>query len=58
MPQSCCLDKHLYCTFRFLKRFMKAMDGVKKHLLQTSKPSQLTFIGEELQSGEFYAKMV
>ena len=34
------------------------MFGVKKHLLRKSGPSKLTFIGEELQSGLFYPKMV
>lgn len=37
---------------------MKAMKGVQRHLLRKSRPSYLTFIGEEKQSGEFYAKMV
>ncbi len=34
------------------------MKGVEKHLVHHSEPSHLTFIGEELASGEFYAKMV
>jgi len=34
------------------------MVGVKKRLLRKSGPSKLTFIGEELQSGMFYPKMV
>lgn len=50
----------LYCTYayRFLKWFKKSLKGVERHLIQKSRPSQLTFVGEELQSGEFYAKMV
>ena len=43
---------------RFLKWFLKAMKGVKQHLIRVSSPSSLTFVGEEMQSGEFYAKMV
>lgn len=34
------------------------MKGVKQHLIRVSSPSSLTFVGEEMQSGEFYAKMV
>ncbi len=50
------LSLSLLC--RFLKWFKKAMAGVEKHLLRKSGPSKLTFIGEELQSGQFYPKMV
>ena len=34
------------------------MSGVQRRLLRHSQPSRLTFIGEEKESGEFYAKMV
>lgn len=34
------------------------MSGVQRHLLRYSEPSRLTFIGEEKESGTFYAKMV
>lgn len=43
---------------RFRDWFIKSMKGMEKHLLRYSQPSQLMFIGEELSSGEFYAKMV
>ncbi len=43
---------------RFLKWFLKAMRGVEQHLVRKSRPSHFTFVGEEMQSGEFYAKMV
>lgn len=41
-----------------MKWFLQAMKGVEQHLVHKSKPSHLTFIGEELQSGAFYPKMV
>ena len=34
------------------------MSGVQQHLLRYSEPSKMTFIGEEKENGEFYAKMV
>ena len=34
------------------------MSGVGKRLLRQSQPSNLTFIGEELENGNFYPKMV
>ena len=37
---------------------MTSMDGVRKHLLKTSQPEHLVFIGEEGETGEFYPKMV
>ena len=43
---------------RFRQWFLDSMSGVKKRLLRHSKPSNLTFIGEELERGEFYPKMV
>ena len=43
---------------RFRDWFLLSMKGVERHLLKHSEPSRLTFIGEELASGEFYAKMV
>lgn len=46
------------CWCRFLKWFKRALKGVESHLIRKSRPSNLTFVGEELQSGEFYAKMV
>lgn len=36
---------------------MRAIEGVKKHLLQRSEPKKLTFVGE-LAHGHFSAKMV
>lgn len=36
---------------------MRAIEGVKKHLLQRSQPKKLTFVGE-LAHGHFSAKMV
>ena len=47
-----------FVVLRFLNWFLKAMKGVRQHLVQVSKPSGLTFVGELKQSGEFYAKMV
>ena len=46
------------CICRFRGWFLHSMRGVEKHLVHHSEPSHLTFIGEELASGEFYAKMV
>lgn len=46
------------CMHRFRDWFLMSMKGVEKHLLRQSEPSHLTFVGEELTSGEFYAKMV
>ena len=34
------------------------MSGVQRRLLRYSQPSHLTFVGEEKENGEFYAKMV
>lgn len=42
---------------RLLEDYMRAIEGVKKHLLQTSQPKKLTFVGE-LAHGHFSAKMV
>uniref|UniRef100_A0A8C5TZV7 alpha-1,2-Mannosidase n=1 Tax=Malurus cyaneus samueli TaxID=2593467 RepID=A0A8C5TZV7_9PASS len=39
-----------------LEDYMKAIEGVKKHLLQRSEPKKLTFVGE-LAHGHFSAKM-
>ncbi|PKU37408.1 endoplasmic reticulum mannosyl-oligosaccharide -alpha-mannosidase [Limosa lapponica baueri] len=39
-----------------LEDYMKAIEGVKKHLLQRSQPKHLTFVGE-LAHGHFSAKM-
>lgn len=42
---------------RLLEDYMRAIEGVKKHLLQKSQPKELTFVGE-LAHGHFSAKMV
>lgn len=42
---------------RLLEDYMRAIEGVKKHLLQRSQPKKLTFVGE-LAHGHFSAKMV
>lgn len=42
---------------RLLEDYMRAIEGVKKHLVQRSQPKQLTFVGE-LAHGHFSAKMV
>lgn len=42
---------------RLLEDYMRAIEGVKKHLLQRSEPKKLTFVGE-LAHGHFNAKMV
>lgn len=42
---------------RLLEDYMRAIEGVKKHLLQRSEPQKLTFVGE-LAHGHFSAKMV
>uniref|UniRef100_A0A452I8I7 alpha-1,2-Mannosidase n=1 Tax=Gopherus agassizii TaxID=38772 RepID=A0A452I8I7_9SAUR len=39
-----------------LEDYMRAIEGVKKHLLRTSQPKKLTFVGE-LAHGHFSAKM-
>ncbi|XP_015734192.1 endoplasmic reticulum mannosyl-oligosaccharide 1,2-alpha-mannosidase isoform X2 [Coturnix japonica] len=39
-----------------LEDYMRAIEGVKKHLLQRSQPKKLTFVGE-LAHGHFSAKM-
>ncbi|XP_062361549.1 endoplasmic reticulum mannosyl-oligosaccharide 1,2-alpha-mannosidase [Cinclus cinclus] len=39
-----------------LEDYMRAIEGVKKHLLQRSEPKKLTFVGE-LSHGHFSAKM-
>ncbi|KAI1231987.1 Endoplasmic reticulum mannosyl-oligosaccharide 1, partial [Lamprotornis superbus] len=39
-----------------LEDYMRAIEGVKKHLLQRSEPKKLTFVGE-LAHGHFSAKM-
>ncbi|XP_068771120.1 endoplasmic reticulum mannosyl-oligosaccharide 1,2-alpha-mannosidase isoform X2 [Struthio camelus] len=39
-----------------LEDYVRAIEGVKKHLLQRSQPKQLTFVGE-LAHGHFSAKM-
>ncbi|KAM9116759.1 endoplasmic reticulum mannosyl-oligosaccharide 1,2-alpha-mannosidase isoform 1-T1 [Pangshura tecta] len=39
-----------------LEDYMRAIEGVKKHLLRTSQPKMLTFVGE-LAHGHFSAKM-
>lgn len=46
------------CFFRFKDWFLTSMSGVQRHLLRFSEPSRFTFIGEEKDSGAFYAKMV
>ena len=45
-------------VFRFKDWFLASMSGVQQHLLRYSEPSKMTFIGEEKENGEFYAKMV
>lgn len=42
---------------RLLDDYLEAVDGIRKHLLRTSGPSKLTFVGE-LAHGRFSAKMV
>jgi len=42
---------------RLLEDYVRAIEGVKKHLLQRSEPKKLTFVGE-LAHGHFSAKMV
>lgn len=42
---------------RLLEDYMRAIEGVKKHLLQRSQPKKLTFVGE-FAHGHFSAKMV
>lgn len=42
---------------RLLEDYMRAIEGVKKHLLKRSEPKKLTFVGE-LAHGHFSAKMV
>lgn len=42
---------------KFKQWFLDSMSGVQRHLLHHSEPSRLTFIGEEKENGEFYAKM-
>ena len=58
----CCGDVSLSLFHAVMRRFrqwfLDSMSGVKKRLLRHSKPSNLTFIGEELERGEFYPKMV
>ena len=44
--------------FRFKDWFLASMSGVQQHLLRYSEPSKMTFIGEEKENGQFYAKMV
>ncbi|XP_077005072.1 endoplasmic reticulum mannosyl-oligosaccharide 1,2-alpha-mannosidase isoform X3 [Tamandua tetradactyla] len=41
---------------RLLEDYMEAVEGIKKHLLQQSQPSRLTFVGE-LAHGQFSPKM-
>ncbi len=43
---------------RFRDWFLASMEGVKVHLLRHSQPNKLMFVGEERETGEFYAKMV
>ena len=50
----------MYCSallHRFRDWFLASMAGVQRHLLRHSQPSQLMFIGEEMESRKFYAKM-
>eukprot|EP00731_Ephydatia_muelleri_P030266 Em0021g789a len=42
---------------KFKKWFLLAMSGVEKRLVAHSKPSNLTFVGEVKENGEFYPKM-
>ncbi|XP_077005071.1 endoplasmic reticulum mannosyl-oligosaccharide 1,2-alpha-mannosidase isoform X2 [Tamandua tetradactyla] len=41
---------------QLLEDYMEAVEGIKKHLLQQSQPSRLTFVGE-LAHGQFSPKM-
>ena len=50
----------LFCSsllHRFRDAFLASMAGVQRHLLRHSQPSQLMFVGEEMESRQFYAKM-
>lgn len=42
---------------RLLEDYVKAIEGIKAHLLRQSQPRKLTFVGE-LAHGRFSAKMV
>lgn len=42
---------------RLLEDYVKAIEGIKTHLLRHSQPGMLTFVGE-LAHGRFSAKMV
>ncbi|XP_006900720.1 PREDICTED: endoplasmic reticulum mannosyl-oligosaccharide 1,2-alpha-mannosidase [Elephantulus edwardii] len=45
-----------YLLKQLLEDYMEAIEGIRRHLLQHSEPSKLTFIGE-LAHGRFSAKM-
>lgn len=48
--QTCTID-------RLLEDYVKAIEGIKAHLIRHSQPGKLTFVGE-LAHGRFSAKMV
>lgn len=51
-------QSNLTCDIhRLLEDYVKAIEGIKTHLLRHSQPGMLTFVGE-LAHGRFSAKMV
>ena len=51
------LSKLTCAIHRLLEDYVKAIEGIKAHLLRQSQPRKLTFVGE-LAHGRFSAKMV